>query len=335
MLTSLFVFAHNVGFAQDQAEFERNWYDTCYTKKDNEKCYQQSKELVDKYPTSQYVENAKKNIRNFDLNKSWERFNSVLKTFYNPPQEPSKLENLFSAGEEFLKVEPDQQNPFHLFVLAQMGLAGRGLAMSQNYKNLERVKIYAEQAIDAFERATAPPEKYKKEYTEYVDTLRDLVKANLNQYIGYYYNESAGNQEQALAYLGKAIQVKGKDGSIGWKDPINYYLRANIYSKQYEEIRARYDKLSDDEKTGDAGKALLKDVNQLLDTKLIPEYARVIATANSPETKTYKDAAAESFNAFWKFRTDAPEKAQAYIKNFEAILRSRHRRFRPNQTPLT
>jgi hypothetical protein len=318
LFTGLVTSLHTATFAQDQAEFERTWYDTCYTKKDNEKCYAQSKELIEKYAGSPYLENATKNVRTYDFNKALEKFDGALKGFYNPPQDAAKLEKLFSAGEEFMKIEPDQQNPFHLFVLGQIALAGRIPAMSQNYKNIDRVKIYAEQAIAAFEKATAAPDKFKKEYADYVDPIRDQVKANLNQYIGYYFNETKSDPDQALTYLNKAVQVKSKDGITGWKDPINYYLRANIYSKQYEQIRAKYDQLSDDQKTGDTGKDLLKEVNQLLDTKLIPEYARVMATATTPETKTYKDAAAESFNAFWKFRTDAPDKAAAYVKSFEA-----------------
>jgi hypothetical protein len=43
--------------------FEREWYDTCYQKKDNEKCYQQSKELLDKFPASKYRPNAEKNVK--------------------------------------------------------------------------------------------------------------------------------------------------------------------------------------------------------------------------------------------------------------------------------
>jgi hypothetical protein len=301
----------------EKADFERKWYETCYTKKDNDQCYQLSRELLEKYPTSQYKDNASKNVKNYELNKSWEKFNTALKAFYStPPQDAAKLENLFAAGDEFLKVEPDQQNPFHLFVAGQMALGGRIAALSQSYKNLDRVKGYAERALKLFETAAAP-EKFKKEYTDYVDPLRDLVKANMNQFLGYYLVETKGDQTQAIDYLTKATQVKGKD-LVGWKDPNNYWLRANIYSKQYEELRKKYDALPDDQKTGDAGKELLKQVNQLLDTKLIPDYARVLVTANDPGSKGLKDAATELFNAFWKFRVDDVSKSQPFIKTFEA-----------------
>jgi hypothetical protein len=300
----------------EKVEFERKWYETCYTKKDNEQCYQLSKELLEKYPATQYKDNATKNVKNYDLNKTWEKFNTSLRAFYNPPQDSAKLESLFASGDDFLKVEPDQQNPFHLFVTGQMALAGRIAVLSQTYKNLDRVKAYAERALKLFETASAP-EKFKKEYADYVDPLRDLVKANMNQFLGYYLIETKGDQAQAIAYLTKATQVKGKDG-IGWKDPNNYWLRANIFSKQYEELRKKYDALPDDQKTGDAGKELLKQVNELLDSKLIPDYARVNATATNPESKGLKDAATELFNAFWKFRVDDATKSPAFIKAFEA-----------------
>src|SRR5215475_14520743 len=58
----------------DQAAFERTWYDTCFTKKDVEKCYQQSKELVDKYSTkSTYIDNAKRQIKLYEQNKASEK----------------------------------------------------------------------------------------------------------------------------------------------------------------------------------------------------------------------------------------------------------------------
>ncbi len=321
MLAGMLVLSSTPASAQDdkqaaKAEFERNWYDICYTKKDNEKCYQLSKELLEKYPDSQYKDNAGKNVARYELNDAWEKFNAALRAFYNPPQDAAKLEALFAAGDKFMKIEPDQQNPFHLFVLGQTALAGRIGVLSQTYKNLDKVKGYAERALKLLPTASAP-EKYKKEYVDYVDPLRDLVNANMNQFLGYHLIETKGDDEQAIAHLTKATMVKSKDGA-GWKDPNNYWLRSSIYSKRYEGLRKKYDVLPDDQKTGDAGKELLKQVNELLDAKLIPDYARTIAAASNPESKGLKDAANELFNSFWQFRTGDPSKAPPFIKAFEA-----------------
>ncbi|MCI0524139.1 MAG: hypothetical protein L0Y75_02655 [Acidobacteria bacterium] len=294
--------------AQDekQAEFERVWYDTCYTKKDVEKCYQQSKELVEKYPKSTYVTNAQKNIKGYDQNKAWEKFQAALKAYYTPPQNDAKLENLFSAGDEYLKFDPN-----HHYVIGQVALAGASGAISQIYPKLDKVKSHAERALKAFESPT-PPEGWKPEEWS---PLRDIVLAQMNQYLGWQTIETKGDQEQALSYLTKATQVKGKDGA-GWKDPNNYWLRSTIYSSQYTELRKQYDAMPDDQKTGDAGKEILTKVNGLLDTKLIPEYARVLATATKPEAKGLNEAAKGQFDAFWDYRTAAMDKAADYVKNY-------------------
>src|SRR5262249_44813284 len=155
----------------------------------------------------------------------------------------------------------------------------------------------------------------KKDFDQYVVPLKDLLQANGNQFLGFRVIETKGDQNQALDYLGQAIQVKGKD--VGWKDPINYWLRSIIYNNQYTELRKQYDSLPDDAaKTGDTGKEILKKVNELLDAKLIPEYARVLATATKPDTKNIYDAAKQPFDQLWDYRTGAKEKAADYVKNY-------------------
>src|SRR5262245_5085444 len=66
--------AQNAQSAQNaQDAFEREWYDTCYQKKpkDEEKCYQQSKELLEKFSaTTKYRPNAERNIKTYERNKA-------------------------------------------------------------------------------------------------------------------------------------------------------------------------------------------------------------------------------------------------------------------------
>jgi len=303
--------------AQDdaQVEFERVWYDTCYVKKDVEKCYQQSKEMVDKYSKSTYIENAKTRIRLYDQNKASEKFQAAFDAYYKqPPQDAAKLEALFAAGDGYLQVEPDQQSPSHLYVLGRMALAGHQAAVGRVYDKLDKVKVYIEQAMKDFGSAQSS-EKTKKDFDLYVIPLKDLVMANGNQFLGFCLIETKGDADQALEYLTKATQVKGKDG-VGWKDPNNYWLRSTIYSAQYTELKKPYDAMTEEQKGSEAGKAILKKVNELLDTKLIPEYARVLATANNPDAKPFYDAVKPQFDVLWKFRTDAADKASDYIKSY-------------------
>lgn len=298
-----------------QSEFERVWYDTCYTKKDNEKCYQQSKELLEKYPKSTYRPNAETKIKVYDQNKAWEKFQAAFDAYYKqPPQDAAKLEALFAAGDAFLQIEPDKQAPSHLYALGQMALAGHQASVSRIYDKLDKVKDYVEQSMKAFESAQAS-EKTRKDFDLYVIPLKDLVMANGAQFLGFKLIETRGDAEQALEYLTQATQVKGKDG-VGWKDPNNYWLRSTIYSAQYTELKKPYDAMTEEQKGSEAGKDILKKVNELLDTKLIPEYARVLATSNNPNAKNYYDVVKPQFDILWKFRTDAPDKAADYVKNY-------------------
>jgi hypothetical protein len=289
---------------------EREWYDTCYIKKpiDAQKCYLQSKDLLEKYPDTKYRPNALSNIKAHERRKALDKFQSALNAFYAPPQNISKLDQLFAAGEEYLKIEPGQQ-----FVIGQMARAGAYSAMGEiAYKNLDKVKGYAETALKAFEPA-APPEGWKKEEWE---PLREIVRAQMNQFLGWQMIiPTKGDQNLALDYLAKAIQVKSRDG-IGCKDPYNYVLRSIVYNNQYIEVSKPYEAMTNEEKVSDAGKEILKKINDLLDTKLIPEYARVLATATSNETKSYSDEVKPTFDTLWEYRTGAKDKAADYIKNY-------------------
>jgi hypothetical protein len=316
-LVALIALAPLTAYAQDeaQAEFERTWYDTCYTKKDVEKCYQLSKELVEKYPKSTYIDNAKVKVKVYDQNKAWEKFQVAFDAYYKqPPQDAAKLEALFAAGDAFLQVEPDNQAPSHLYALGQMALAGHQASISRIYDKLDKVKDYVEQSMKAFQSAQSS-EKTRKDFDLYVIPLKELVMANGAQFLGFRLIETKGDANQALEYLTRATQVKGKDG-VGWKDPNNYWLRSTIYSAQYLELKKPYDAMTDEQKGSEAGKEILKKVNELLDTRLIPEYARVLATANNPNAKNYYEVVKPQFDLLWKFRTDAPDKAADYVKNY-------------------
>lgn len=293
--------------AQDdpKAVAERAWYDVCVTKKDESKCLTQSRELLDKYPDSQYAKFAKQKLDAKAIADATDKFQAALKAYYAGP-DPIKLDQLFAAGEEYLKLQPGNQ-----YIVGQMALAGAHGSVGQIYKNYDKVKNYGEQALKLFESSTAPEGWDQASW----NNLRELVMAQVNQFLGYRLIETKGDKAQAAEYLTKSTQVKGKDGA-GWKDPNNYWLRASLASEEYQALRAEYDKLTDEEKTGDPGKELLKKVNEVVDNKLIPDYARVLATANNPSAQSLKDAARQVFDSYWKYRTDAPEKAADYLKAF-------------------
>jgi tetratricopeptide (TPR) repeat protein len=313
---------------QKQNEFLETWHGAC-SKGDAanaEKCCQLSNEMIEKFPNldKRYIDYAKKTIEKCTFNKAAENVYTAVNAFYASQPDASKLDALLTSGDEYLKLDQDAQSPFHLFIVAQQAEAGHRSVKAGVYKNLDRMKTYAERALKEFETLN-PPEKDKKAYAEYgLFNLRDMVMANMNQYLGYYLIETKGDQpeaqDQALAYLDKSIQVKSKDSKefIGWKDPNNYSLRRSIYSNRLMGLNKKYDALTVEQKTGDMGKELLEQINQVLDTKLIPELARMIASATNPAFKDMKSDATEEFNNFWKFRVDDPSKAPAYLGSFDA-----------------
>jgi hypothetical protein len=270
--------------------------------------------LIDKYPQSKYITHAQSRVKGYEQNKALEKFQANLKAYSTPPPDAAKLDQLFAAGEDYLKVGSARH-----YVVAYMALAGANGAITQVYKDLGKVKGYADTALKLFESASPAEGWNPQEWA----AMRDLVQAQMNQYLGWMlinqYPDAAqapkAEQEQAIVYLARATQIKGKDGA-GWKDPNNYYQRTTIYSNQYTELKKKYDALPDEQKNAEAGKELLKQINELLDTKLIPDYARVLATATKPETKNFYDAVKPEFDNFWKYRTGVPDKAEAYVKNY-------------------
>jgi len=304
--------------AQDDQQkldaFNRDWYNTCYQNKpiDAEKCYQQSKELLEKFASSQYATNAQKIIKAYEKNKVMEKFQAAFTAYSNAP-DAAKLDQLFAANDECLKgdkLEPALQQ----YVLGRVALAGTSGAMAELYKNLDKVKGYAENALKAYESA-APPEGWKKEEWE---PTRELLLPQMNQYLGWHFiMGTKSDPDQGLNYLDKAIQAKCKD-CAGWRDPNNYFLRSTVYSNQYTELRKPYDAMTNEQKTGPEGKEALKKISDLLDSKLIPEYARILVTATKPEVKGIYDFAKSQFDSFWEFRTGAKDKAPEYIKSYEA-----------------
>lgn len=301
--------------AQDDPKgtLERTWYAACYTEKpkNEDKCYQLAKELKEKFPDTTYIKNVNGIIDSVETAKRFkdanDKFQAALQAYYAAP-DGNKLDQLFAAGENFLKVVPGNH-----FVIGQMALAGAHGSIGQIYKNLDKVKGYGEDALKLFESST-PAEGWKQADW---DNLREIVQAQINQFLGFRLIETKGDKTQAVEYLTKSTMVKNKDGA-GWKDPNNYWLRVGIYLEEYQALRAEYDKLTDEQKTGDPGKELLKKVNEVMDNKLIPDYARVMATATKPETKSLYDAAKGYLDAYWNYRTKAPEKSAEFVKAFSA-----------------
>lgn len=295
----------------EQAAFEREWYDVCYVKKDVPKCREMSKVYVAKYPTGTYIKNAKGIVETQELEDLWAQFQAALKDYYAVAPEVPRLEKLFSTGDAFL-----QRKPSTHYIIAQQALAAVGAGLSEVYKDHGRVNSYLSKGVTAFAAANTPDEKAvtQKDWTNY----RDNLMAASPQFMGWSLIQSKGSPQAAYENLTIATKVRSVENpNLGWKDPLNYYLRSSIINDEYVAANKEYNALSDIDKTGEQGKAALTKINGIID-RVLAEYARVIATATKSDYKEYLAYAKGNFDPLWKFRTDAPDKAAAYLQSYVA-----------------
>ncbi|MEP7271443.1 MAG: hypothetical protein ABI882_08045, partial [Acidobacteriota bacterium] len=223
-------------------------------------------------------------------------FQTELSSFYaDPTPAAAKLERLLTTGEEYLKLQPEKPQPY---VSAHMALAASRAVLANTYKDLNRAKMLAERALTLMASPNPPAEYPAEQY----GPLRENVLANSNQFLGYYELEQpTPNIDAAVGFLTKATEVKNKDG-LGWKDPNNYWLRATSHQKLYAKLSGDYKALTDEQKNGDQGKALLEQINPVID-RMIDDYARVVATAATNENaKELSKAAKEELDSLWKYR---------------------------------
>lgn len=290
--------------SEDEKKAYELFYNAMYVEKDTAKGVELAKAFVEKYPNSEVVSYAKSVV----VNKIGADFQAALTAYYQGSDLP-KLEKLLSTGDEYLKWQPDQ-----VYVTAQMALAASRGVLATFYKNIDRTKALVMKALKLMEGAN-PPENYPADQYQ---QLRENVLAQANQYMGYYeLQQLTPDIDSAIEFLTKSTEVKSKEG-VGWKDPNNYWLRASAYQKQYAKLSEEYRKLTDEEKTGEKGKALLDQINPLID-KMIDDYARVCAVAMRPETQELRTAAKQSLDDFWKYRyNNLPNGQNQLIEYFKA-----------------
>ena len=285
---------------------ERAAYEAWFNEKDESKKLALGKTFVEKFPQSEYgTKWVKPWVEGAILRESYKTFTTTLQDFYKG--DAAKLEPLTKTGDEILAKQPDQA-----FIVSQLALAtGRGV-LGQSYKDFEKSKAYASKALQLLSSEKAP-EGWKPEDWA---SLRKTAVCQLNQYQGLYYlQQPTPDLDQAISYLTKAAE--SKDGDCA-RDPNTYWLRSDANSRIYDKLRADYSALSADQKTSDAGKAMLAKIDPVID-KMIDDLARVTALASKPEAKPLQDAARERLTEFWKYRYDGKvDGMNERIKRYEA-----------------
>ncbi len=293
-------------------QIERAWYSACYTDKDTVLCENFSLLLIRTCASSAYFVHASKFVINYGTERYWHEFQKALGDYYSGAPNAAKLNHLFSTGEPLINLP---------YVLAQMTLAGTSFSMTHEFREAEQVKIaarvktYLERALQVF--ASADRGEQKLSQTDW-DNFRRSLFASGNQFLGYYAWVKDHNAEQALLYLTRSIAVKGDD-KLGWKDPLNYYLRTNVNNEFYARASNKYGALSDELRNGEVGKALLAEIQNFMQ-KLAEDYARimVVTQSNRPEYREYRDYAESSLRAFMRLKPNPEAAYQELIKRIQA-----------------
>jgi hypothetical protein len=290
---------------EDEQKLYGEYYAACNPDKNDGKCVGLAKQFYQKYPDSDYARYAKDTIT-IALGKE---FQAALSAYYSSAPDAAKFEKLVSVHDEYLKWQPD-----NIYVKVHTALASTRSVLAGVYKDLNRAKTLTEVALQLMASPT-PAQGWEPGQW---GPLRESVQAYGNQYLGYYELEQpTPNLENAIKFLTLSTEVKSKE-AIGSKDPNNYALRASIYQKQYVALSAEYRALTDDEKRGEKGKALLDQINPLID-KMIDDYARTVATAKGESSAALAEQAKGSLDQFWKYRyTNLPNGQDALVKHFEA-----------------
>jgi hypothetical protein len=291
--------------SEDEQKLYGEYYNACNVEKNETKCVDLAKQFYDKFPDSDYRKYAKDTI----INALGKEFQAALAAFYGSAPDAGKWGKLLSVHDEYLKWQPE-----NIYVKAHTALAASRSVLAGVYKDLNRTKMLTEAALQLM-ASTTPAEGWKDDQWK---PLRESALAYGNQYLGYYELEQpTPNLENAIKFLTLSTEVKSKE-ALGWKDPNNYALRASIYQKQYVALSAEYRALSDDDKRGEKGKALLEKINPVID-KMIDDYARTVAVAKGESAAALAAQAKQSLDDFWKYRyKDLVGGQDALIKHFEA-----------------
>jgi hypothetical protein len=295
--------------AQDDAETKAygEWY-KAYQAKDWALAAKLARDFIAQYPNNANIKYVKGSIIKYQ-SVLLDAFNSSLKAYSGPNPDAAKLEKLIADGEKFLEEKLDDFG-----VTTFMALSMSNGVLGGFYKDTAKTQTYVEKALKLAENPN-PPEGWKPE--DYKKTV-DTSVANLNFYLGYTaLNQASPNLEEAEKYLTRATGVKSATPGEGWKDARVYWTRAEVHGKHYADLSRQYSALSEDDKRGDKGKALLDQINPLID-KMIVDYARVVAVATSPATKQFQDAARESLKTYWEYKYKKPDGLNELVKGFEA-----------------
>ncbi len=257
---------------------EKKAYDAlqvCSKEPDLTKRLAMAKEALTAYPNSQYIPYFKQQIT------------AARGGLFQQAMQENKPEVAFSIGSEVLEEEPDNLN----FLLTLADYSAR-LAKAKNYSFADKGTEYAKKSIELINSGKGPAGLPEDQWAK----SKPTVLATLHQALGLY-ALNATKEDEALAAFNEALKHN-------CADPYTYIQISKIHNNQYQAAAEAYQKMTDEEKTSDAGKAALDKINPAAD-QLIETYAKVMAFTEG--NKNYDGARNQIMpvlEGLYKFRHD-------------------------------
>ena len=267
-------------------------YTDYFNEKDQDKKYEKAKAFLEKYSTvDQYWKNGpQKFIQTYELRKVYSKCQEADKAFFGSPGD-ANLNNFIAACDAWITKSPTPDVYYNTRISLGTGYG----VLAGFYKDTNRGMGYTEKSLQLLS-STAPPKDWKPE--DWANFRKENI-GRLTQYQGLYkLRQAPPDNAGAIDFLTKAAAIK--DGPAV-KDPNTYLLRAEATTTIYTKLNAEYNTLSDDDKRGEKGKALLGQIYPVVE-KMANDYGRVVAlTEGQPPYKAIYDDAKSQCEAFVKF----------------------------------
>jgi len=214
----------------------------------------------------------------------------------------NNLDKAFEVGAQAVGADPN-----NFTVLYVLTLAASDASKARNTKYEADGLKYATQVLEMISSGQVPAGVSPATW----ESQKNSVLGQMHQAAGLFlYNK--GDYEAALEHLKKA-------GELDAKDPVTFYLTGeSLKLGKYAKLREDYDKLTADEKVAEAGKGLLKQVDEVVD-QMVEYYARTVAIAESDaKFQALGQEARKVLEGFYRYRhNNTTEGMEDLIKKYK------------------
>ncbi len=214
----------------------------------------------------------------------------------------NRLEKAFALGREVLNADPNNFGLLYVLTLAASA-ASKGRDTRFDADGL----TYATRALELAATGSSPPGFLPQVWEQ----QKSKILGALHQAAGLFlYNK---------AEYDPAIEHLKKSSELDPSDPVTFYLIGeSLKLGKYTKLRESYDKLTPEEKTAEAGKELLRQVDEVVD-QMIEMYARTVAISEANAAlQALNQEARKILESFYRYRhNDTTEGLEELIKRYK------------------